>query len=160
MPLPVVADPSDERGRLRSVQIFEPAIVSSVADRFLRHRLPRSVARKDHGDGIGFDFVWTKNCEHLLILFEHWAQGRIRFFGVRFDIDQESDRGAISINASGVLSNTIAQGIQIKRDQGSIRPDLFEFVSDQQLAIDQINIRLDIAETQIERIPQWPHASS
>ena len=68
----------------------------------------------------------------------------------------QHDLRSAGINPAAVLLHALAQGIEIQLLKRAFGLDLAALMGDEELSLDEINVRLDAAKTMIERIEQWP----
>ena len=72
--------------------------------------------------------------------------------GGRFDIDEENGRRAFRKDAAVVFEGALAEGIEIEFLKGALGAEVLAIMSDQELAVDEVNVRFDAAESLIQSI--------
>jgi hypothetical protein len=83
---------------------------------------------------------------------EQRLQRRISALRLGLEIDEQRKLGTIGIDAAAISARSVAERFKIKSFQGALGSGLHSIVSDEELTVDQVNVRFDATKAVVEGV--------
>ena len=139
-----------------SVQVYQPTVDPDITERSVGDHLFRPVSAYGHRYGTFFYDAVADRSQHFGVARKHLGEHRVGPPGIRLHVDHQGQRRSVPVHPPAVILDAASEGIEVECLERPLGLEFCGSVPDQQLPIDEKDVRLHATEPVVKRIQQGP----